>query len=246
MDTTGYVSLSHQLALQRQLDMIAGNIANADTTGYRRENALFQSYLEHQPNTSTPAARNVSFVLDYGIARDSGQGELAQTNNPLDVAIVGDAFFTVGLANGETAYTRNGHFSVSEDGYLTSVNGTQVLDSRGSPFQFQPDEKKISISKDGTVSTSAGDIGQIALARFANDAQLERLGDTLYQGTGALAVNVSQANLRIGYLEKSNVKPIVETTEMMNILRSYQATTSLLDRYDELRKRGIERLGRIN
>jgi flagellar basal-body rod protein FlgF len=246
MDTTIYVSLSHQLALQRQLEMIAGNIANADTTGYRRENAVFQSYLERQPHASTPGARTVNFVLDYGVARDTSQGELSQTNNPLDVAIVGDAFFTVGLPNGDTAYTRNGHFSISRDGTLVTANGAQVLDSKGTPFQFDPDEKTISISHDGTVTTSAGDIGQIALARFADDTKLERLGDTLYQGSNPEAVDLARADLRIGYLEKSNVKPIVETTSMIDVLHNYQSTTKLLDRYEELRKRGIERLGKVN
>jgi flagellar basal-body rod protein FlgF len=246
MDTTVYVSLSHQLALQRQMDMIAGNIANADTTGYRRENAVFQSYLERQPLSASPAGRTVNFVIDYGVARDTTQGELTPTGSPLDVGIVGDALFTVGLANGETAYTRNGHFSLSEDGYLITANGAQVLDTKGSPFQFPADEKKISIAKDGTVTTSAGDIGQIALVRFANDAALKRLGDTLYQGANPETVDPQKTDLRVGYLEKSNVKSIVETTSMIDVLRNYQSTTKLLDRYEEMRKRGIERLGKIN
>lgn len=241
-----YVSLSHQLALRRQLEMIAGNIANADTTGYRRENAVFQSYLERQPQSASPAMRTVNFVVDYGVDRDTSQGDLTQTGNALDVAIVGDAMFSVGLTNGETAYTRNGHFSLSETGTLITANGAEVLDAKGSPFQFEPNEKKISIAKDGTVSTSAGSVGQIGLVRFANDTGLKRLGDTLYQGRNPESIDPAKIDLRTGYLEKSNVKSIVETTSMIDVLRTYQSTTKLLDRYEEMRKRGIERLGKIN
>jgi flagellar basal-body rod protein FlgF len=246
MDTTVYVSLSHQIALRRQLDLIAGNIANAETSGYRRENAVFQSYLERQPLAGTKAARNVNYVLDYGVARDSSPGDMSQTNNPLDVALTGEGFFTVALGNDAIAYTRNGHFSLSEDGYLTTANGARLLDRNGNPFRFDSDEKNIQISPDGSVSSSAGEKGQLALARFASDTGLTRLGDTLYQGANAEPVAPENVKLRSGFLEKSNVKPIVETTEMIDVLRTYQSTTRLLDRYEDMRKRGIERLGKIN
>jgi flagellar basal-body rod protein FlgF len=246
MDTTVYVSLSHQLALRRQLDLIAGNIANAETTGYRRENAVFQSYLERQPLAESKAARTVSYVLDYGVARDSAAGDLSPTSNPLDVALTGDGFFTVALGDDTLAYTRNGHFSLSADGYLTTANGARLLDRNGNPFRFESDEKNIQIGPDGRVSSSAGDKGLLALARFARDTSLTRLGDTLYQGAGAEPVAPKNVKMRSGFLEKSNVKPIVETTQMIDVLRTYQSTTRLLDRYEDMRKRGIERLGRIN
>ncbi len=246
MDTTVYVSLSHQIALRRQLDLIAGNIANAETTGYRRENAVFQSYLEHQPLSGSRAARNVNYVLDYGVARDHSPGDISQTNNPLDVALTGEGFFTVALQDDQTAYTRNGHFSLSEDGFLVTANGAKLLDRNGNRFQFATDEKDIQISPDGTVTSSAGEKGQLALARFASDVGLERLGDTLYQGTNAEPVAPERVQLRTGFLEKSNVKAIVETTEMIDVLRTYQSTTKLLDHYEDMRKRGIERLGKIN
>ncbi len=246
MDTTVYVSLSHQLALRRQLDLIAGNIANAETTGYRRENAVFQSYLETQPLTGARAARSVNYVIDYGVARDNAPGDISQTGNPLDLAVTGDGFFTVSLANDETAYTRNGHFSLSGDGFLITANGVRLLDRNSNPIQFASDEKNIQVAADGTISSSAGEKGQLALVRFASDTGLERLGDTLYQGGNALPLPQDSVKLRSGFLEKSNVKPIVETTEMMDVLRTYQSTTLLLDRYEDMRKRGIERLGKIN
>lgn len=246
MDTTVYVSLSHQIALRRQLDLIANNIANAETTGYRRENAVFQSYLEKQPLSGTRAARTVNYVLDYGVARDSSPGDISQTGNPLDVAQTGEGFFNVALANGETAYTRNGHFSLSEDGFLVTANGARLLDRNGNMFQFAPDEKNIEISPDGSVSSSAGPKGQLALSRFSSDVGLDRLGDTLYQGGNPEPVAPERVQLRSGFLEKSNVKPIVETTEMIDVLRTYESTTRLMDRYEDMRKRGIERLGKVN
>jgi flagellar basal-body rod protein FlgF len=246
MDTTLYVSLSHQIALRRQLDLIAGNIANADTTGYRRENAVFQSYLEQQPLAGNRTARTVNYVLDYGVARDSAPGEISQTNNPLDVALTGEGFFTVALPNDAIAYTRNGHFSLSDDGYLETANGARLLDRNGNPFQFDADEKNIVISPDGSIVSSAGEKGQLALVRFASDVGLERLGDTLYQGANAEPIAPEKIQLRSGFLEKSNVKAIVETTEMMDVLRTYQSTTRLMERYEDMRKRGIERLGKVN
>ncbi len=246
MDSTVYVSLSHQLALRRQLDLIAGNIANAETTGYRRENAVFQSYLQRQPQTTGRAGRTVNYVLDYGVARDNGPGDISQTGNPLDVAVTGDGFFKVALANDEMAYTRNGHFTLSGDGFLITANGARLLDRNGNPFQFAPGEKNIHVSADGTVSSSEGNKGQLALVRFASDVGLDRLGDTLYQGANTEPLPQDSVKLRSGFLEKSNVKPIVETTAMMDVLRTYQSTTRLLDRYEDMRKRGIERLGKIN
>jgi flagellar basal-body rod protein FlgF len=245
MDTIVYVSLSHQLALQRQLDLVANNLANANTNGFRRENAVFESYLDVQEHTAGPG-RGVSYVLDHGVARDSAQGELKITGAPLDVAIQGDGFFSVELADGGKAYTRNGHFEIDGNGTLVTSDGAKLLDERGKPFNIDPQEQGLRIENDGSIQSSTGVKGQLGLVKFANDEALERLGNTLYAGGNPEKIAPDKVKLKSGALEGSNVQSIIETTAMIDVLRTYQSTTRLMDRYEEMRKRGLERLGRVN
>jgi flagellar basal-body rod protein FlgF len=245
MDTALYVGLSHQMALRRQMDLIANNLANMSTTGYRRENVVFRNVLENTENTGTPGASKVNFVLDFGVQRDQTPGAFVATANPLDIALDGPGYFSVQMANGETAYTRNGRFQLSTDRHLTLFNGAKVLDTRGQPIQIPDGEYNIKIAADGTVQTNTGDKAQVGVVRFANELDLKRVGDNMYAGPGAQAVPDLEIQVQPGMLEGSNIQPIHEMTEMIDVLRTYQSTTRMLDRYDDMRRKGLERLGKM-
>lgn len=245
MDTTGYVSLSHQMALRRHLDIIANNIANASTNAYRRESVMFQDFMSNMPQAEVQSARPVSFVLDFGVTRDPRPGDMIPTDNPLDVAIKGPGYFTVLAKDGRPAYTRNGAFRPSEDGYLTLLSGERVLDTQNQPITVGPNEAFFKVADDGTVSSNQGIKGQLLITNLPESQNLERLGDSLWRGPNATAIPTQQVKLKSGMLEGSNVQPVMEMSEMIDVLRTYQSTTRLMDRYDDIRKGGIERLGRV-
>lgn len=242
MDTTLYVGLSDQMALQRRMDIIANNLANMNTTAFKRETVLFQSYMQKMPGTETPATANVSFVQDYGIVRDVAAGHLQTTGNTFDLALNGDGFFVTRTPQGASRYTRNGHFSVSATNQLVSSNGLPVLDKSGQPINFLPNDTGITFGADGVISTrERGIIGKIQVVQFANGQDMENVGDTMYS-TKQAPIVVSSPIIAQGMLEASNVQPIEEMTNMIAVSRQYQTIANLLDRQDQLQRQAISQL----
>jgi flagellar basal-body rod protein FlgF len=173
MDNTSYVALSRQLTLERQMSVVAGNIANMNTAGYKSEHLLFEEVLERAGKPG-----RVAFVQDVGLIRDLGPGVLEETGNPLDLAVNGDGYFAVETPNGPR-YTRGGHFSLSGEGTVVTSGGYPLLDAGGAQIRVPPESAGISIARDGTISTEDGIIGQIGLVRFADETRLGREGDSL-------------------------------------------------------------------
>lgn len=245
MDTLNYVALSHQKALRRQLDLVANNIANMNTAGYKRENAIFETYLEKMDSSLTDSAKPVSFVLDQGFAHDTTAGDLIPTNEPTDVALVGEGYFTIRTEDGQIAYTRNGNFRISDEGYLVTDSGAQVMSDGEQPIQFTPQETDFHIASDGTVSSNLGPRGRLLVTAFESEVQMKKIGASMMTGEGGKALPPEEVKLKSGVIEGSNVKPVIELADMIEILRAYQSTTRLLDKYDDIRQRGIEKLGRV-
>ena len=245
MDVVAYVGLSQQMALQRQMAVIASNVANASTTGYQREMMQFEAFTETMKGTEIGSAAPVAFVLDHGVARDMTPGELTNTGNPLDVGIVGQGYFAVQAANGDTFYTRNGHFLLDNQGYIATLNGERLLGAGGQPMQIQPTDKQISVGVDGTVRSDVRDIGKIQTFQFDSALMLDRAGNNLLKARANATANpVKEVKVRSGMLETSNVQPIVEITQMIIVQRSYEQTAKMLDRMDDLRRQGNEKLAR--
>jgi flagellar basal-body rod protein FlgF len=246
MDNLLYVSLSHQMVLRRQLDLIANNLANMNTTGYRRENVVFQQFLNDDTvqggNRTSPP---LSFVLDYGVARDESVGDMLPTGNPLDVAINGPGYFAVQNQGGETLYTRDGRFQRSGDGFVVTKDGHRVLGEGGQPMRVPPTVRFVQVAEDGTVTGDDAALGRMQVVKFNSELDLTRRGDNDFTGQGATPIPATEVKLRSGVIEGSNVKPVAEISEMIEVLRTYQSTTRLIDRYEDIRKRGIERLGRV-
>lgn len=233
MDNTSYVALSRQMTLERQMTIVAGNIANMNTHGYKTEHLMFETVLERagQPG-------RVAFVQDVGLIRDLGPGALETTGNPLDLAINGDGYFTVETAAGPR-YTRGGHFTVDTGGQLVTSAGDPVLDAGGAPIQLPIDDPAISIARDGTVSNADGIIGRIGIVSFADETRLVRDGGGLLS-TEQPAEPVAAPDISQGRLERSNVQPILEMTRMMETVRAFQNTQQLLETHHEMVRRVVE------
>ena len=243
MDNALYVGLSRQLTLQRALSLAASNIANADTAGFKVEQQMLKEQPEAPPNLNVDPIR---YVIDQGIARNFGQGPLDQTGNTYDVAIDGDGFFTVQTELGQR-YTRDGRFTVNSQNKLVDKNGHSVMSSSGSEITFNPQLGPPTIAKDGTVSQGAASLGKIGVVRFANLAALKKEGDNLYSVPADQApLPATNVQVHQGMVERSNVQPVLEITNLIEITRAYERVATMMNQNQDLASKAIERLGRSN
>ena len=248
MDNALYVGLSRQIVLQQQMDIIANNIANADTTGFKVE-ALQTAEDPAQPAFTLGGREPVSFVASNGILRDFSPGALHQTGSPLDLAIDGQGFFRVQTASGEE-YTRDGRFRLDDAGRVTTSGGQAVLDDGGGEIVLDPQKGPVSIGPDGTISQGTGKdivrVGKIGVVNFANLSGLEKAGDNLYRNTSNLqATPVEAPRVRQGMLESSNVNPILEMTRMIEVSRAYEQMAKMMQSQADLSAQAVQDLGKV-
>ena len=205
MENTLLVGLSRQMTLERQMDVVANNVANINTTGFKADRSLFEEYLRspaHEDNF-VRADRRVSFVHDRATFHDFAAGPSEQTKNPLDVAIDGNAFLVVQTAAGER-YTRDGGLQINNQGQLVTASGDPVLGTSG-PIVFQPTDKAINIAADGNVTVLEGTgrtdsvRGKLRLVNFADAQKLVKEGGNLYSaGQGIAAQPDTTSRVRAG------------------------------------------------
>ena len=237
MENTTLVSLSHQAALRRKMDVVANNFANMNTTGYKSERMMFVEHLVPSRDENGSRGESLAFVRDIATARDFSQGRERETGNPLDLAIEGEGFFVVESPSGER-YTRNGRFRVDEGGQLTNEHGMPVLTSSGGPIFFSPADNDINVSRDGVVSSENGEIGRLRIVRFENPHHLQVVSGGL-MSSPERPEDVESVNVMQGMLEGSNVEPIIEMTRMMRVQRAYDSARKLIDKEDERIKKMV-------
>lgn len=243
MDNVSLVSLSHQLAAYRSMDVIANNIANISTPGYKRESVKFEELVQQvKPGEDQKGSQSISFVRDAGVMRDISAGRLEQTSAPLDLALNGNGYFAIQTAAGER-YTRNGHFTLNADGTIVTESGDPLLGDGGA-ITIAPDDGDISFGADGTISGKQGQIGKLRIVDFANPRALQKQGDSLY-ATTQQPNPASEAVLSQGMLESSNVQPVVEISRMIEVMRSYEATTSLEKSNSDMKRQAIQKLATV-
>ena len=233
MENSLYVALSRQMVMERQMEVIANNIANMSTPGYKGEQMMFVEYVG-----KLDTGEKVSYVQDLAVMRDYGEGPLSRTGNSLDMAIHGQGWFVVDTPQGQR-YTRNGHFTLDQNGQLVTSEGYAVLDRQGQPIRFSSADTKIEISGDGTVATNAGPKARLNIVNFADEQQLQKQSDSLYS-TDQPTQPALKAQVVQGMIEDSNVQPIVEVTNMMWALRSYQAAQQLIEGDDGLMRKAVD------
>jgi flagellar basal-body rod protein FlgF len=243
VENAAYVGLSRQMTLRRELDIVANNIANADTTGFKVEQLLVGEEVGERARNAF-VRPGVSFVLDNGVGRDYGQAALAQTGRNLDFGIEGEgAFFKVTDGAGD-AYTRDGAFTVDGEGRLTTQGGAAVQGDSGDII-LDPALGEPSVGADGTISQNGALVGRLSIVRFDTLAALEKSGDGLYRNaSNAAAIDATDARVRQGMLEGSNVNPILEITNLIEIQRAYESISRMIENTNDLSRRAVERLGR--
>ncbi len=235
MDTTAYLALGRQMALERMMSTVAANIANASTTGYQAETMRFASVLQR-----LGASGSAAFVGDPGRTRDTSAGPLATTGNPLDLAIQGKGYFQVQTAGG-VRLTRDGHLELDADGQITTAAGDPLLDEGGSPIAVPAGAGPVTVAQDGTVSTRKGSLGRIQPVEVADEQAMQREGDGLLATTQATRP-AEDARIEQGMLEGSNVKPILELTRLMETQRAFEGTQKMLEAHHDLERRAIQTL----
>jgi flagellar basal-body rod protein FlgF len=238
MTISSDVMVSAQLALQRRLDTIAGNIANANTAGFRAEHVEFTSILSRM--TDKP----VHFASQGGVRLSTETGAFSQTGNPLDVAINGPAWLAVQTPSGQ-AFTRDGRLKVSPAGELLTATGYRVLDAGGAPVALNPNAGPPEITREGQVRQAGRLIGGIGLYTLPADAPLARYGDTLVTSTqpATPVVDPAVASLHQGFVENSNVNSVEEVTSLITVTRTFDAVTAMMRTMDNARRDAIRDIG---
>jgi flagellar basal-body rod protein FlgF len=252
MDNALLIGLSRQTALQRELDIVANNIANLNTTGYKADGAVFAEFLHGGDQSGSPEQR-ISFVQDRTAWHDMRQGAVQVTGNPLDVAIDGDGMLVVQTARGER-YTRNGALQISNTGEIVTLNGDKVLGDNG-PIILQPTDRDVVITKDGTIKvregislTSDSTRGRLRLVTFADSQALQKDGSSTFAAPDGVApqpLPEARANVVQGAIEKSNVQPVIEMTRMIELTRAYTEVAAILQQQNDLQKNSLQQLAEV-
>ncbi len=235
MENTLYIALTRQMAMEQKMDVLANNLANSSSAGYKGERILFVEYLSEPDSNGT-----VSLVQDLSVIRDYSQGPLKSSSNPLDVAIEGKGWFVIETEQGRF-YTRDGSFRLDSEGQLVNSSGHPVLDDSGEPIVFTPEDTNVKIASDGTISTSRGKRGRIGVVSFADNNVLQKIGGNLY-ATGETPEKTLDASVVQGMIEQANVKAITEVTSMIEALRGYQAAQKLIEAELALQDQTIDTL----
>ena len=252
MENTLLVGLSRQMTLERQMDVVANNVANVNTNGYKADKSLFQEYLKsgaHEDNF-VGRDRRVSYVAEGSGFHDFTQGPTEQTKNPLDVAIDGGGFLVVQTPGGER-YTRDGGLQINSQGQLVTAAGNPVLGTSG-PIVFQPTDHDVSIAADGNITVLEGINridsvrGKLRLVSFAQAQALLKEGSSLYSAdAGAAAQPDTASKVKQGFIEKSNVNSVAEMSRMIEVTRTYTQIATLLQQQSDLHKTAIQQLADV-
>ena len=246
MDNSLLINLSGQLSAYQAMDIIANNLANMSTPGFKREGMKFQEYLAKVPSTTTATGSQsnppLAFVQNGGVFRDVSEGPMNKTGAPLDLAISGNGFFQVQTPNG-VRYTRDGHFQLNSQGQIVDDNGYLLLGD-GGPITVTPQDGDIHIAADGTVSGVLGQLGTIKIVGFASQAAMSQQGSNLYATSQQPQPNPG-GTIEQGMLEGSNVQPVMEMSTMIRIMNKYQMMASLTKSQQQLQTQAITQLGTI-
>ncbi|MCQ8279674.1 flagellar basal-body rod protein FlgF [Acetobacteraceae bacterium KSS8] len=245
MENTTYIALSRMDAQQRSMEVVANNIANANTDGFRAQRVLFSDYLSRQQNTiPSHGGAPYAYTQDRATYLDQREGAILPTGNPLDVALSGAGYFTVSTPQG-TRLTRAGRFSLGQDGVLSDASGNAVLDVNGQPIQLSPSDTQIRIAGDGTISTENGQIGQIAVVTADTPADVRPIGGSLY-ATNSGTTPVAQPKVTQGAVEGSNVQSIAELTTMLQTQREFEFSSQFVEAEAQRRQNAIDKLGQAS
>jgi flagellar basal-body rod protein FlgF len=237
MDSTGYVTLTRQSGLLREFQVIANNIANAATTGYRQEGVVFAELLQDVPD-----GPSISMANAAGRMTSEQQGTLTKTGGTLDIAIQGDGFFLIETPNGERL-TRAGNFALSSAGELVTLDGFRVLDAGSAPIFIPPDALDIGISPDGSLSSEGRALGQVGVFKPIEPMEVSREDGVKFHSPAGVEPDFKSRVMQ-GHLESSNVDPIGQVARMIEVQQAYQLGQKFLETEDERMRNALKSLFR--
>lgn len=240
------VGLSREVALRRELDVIANNLANMNTTGFQAERVAFEDYMMPRAEASAfqRRDRDVAFVQDWATYRDIDPGARQVTGNELDVALSSGGYLTIQTPQG-IRYTRDGALQINDQGQLVTAAGHQVISLGGTPILFTPADSDITITGTGQITTNNGARGALQLVSFENEQALNKIGYNLFEADQE-AVPDPDVRVTQGVLETSNVQPVREMSRLVEVQRAYEMQSNLIRQSDQMRQEAIRLLGRLN
>lgn len=234
MGSSGYISLSRQSGLMNEMRVIANNIANSATAGYRQEGVVFSEFVQS-------IDQGTSLSMSRGQIRKTSfeQGTLTQTNGEFDFAIEGDGFFLLETPLGERL-TRAGSFAPNAAGDLVTHDGYRVLDAGGAPVFVPSGEGRISVAADGTMSVGGQPVGQLGVFVPTDPLSLKRENGVMFSANGTEPGE--NARMVQGFVENSNVNPILQIARMVEVQRAYELGQSFLDTENERIREAVKKL----
>ncbi len=237
MEAASYIGTSHLTALRRRMDIVANNMANMNTPGFKAEAPLFTPHLE---KSTFGKGDKIAYVEDFGLVRDLSMGTFTPTGNPLDLAINGQGYFTIKTPQG-TQYGRAGSFQLDPEGTLTTKQGYEVLDADGNAINIPENTKNITVTENGVVNADNVNIGRIQPVQFADPRQLAKLENGLYSTRQEPEI-LEVFEIQQGMIESSNVESIVEMTNMIEINRAYTSAKKFVDSEHDRMRLAIRKL----
>jgi flagellar basal-body rod protein FlgF len=247
-----YLSATGVMSNSYRQDVIANNLANSETIGFKRDLASFQERMSANNEAANSGQKSDPMLDKVGgglIVRpgmvDASQGDLENTGNPLDVAVDGKGYFTV--ANGKSkSLTRDGAFMVDHTGDLVLSNsqGQHVLSDKGEPIHLSPGGN-VSISRDGIVTQNGGEVGKIALVDVPDPSKFFKSGNTLLNITDAAQLRPASGSIRSGFQERSNVDPTTELGALMDAQRQLEANANMIKYQDTTMQELVNTVGKI-
>jgi flagellar basal-body rod protein FlgF len=225
MESSISLALAAQVALRRRMDVVANNLANAGTAGFKLEAQIVQ------PQPQPGGESEVDYPLDRGTYTDLRPGPITLSGNPLDVAVAGDEMLAVQTPGG-LRYTRDGRMTRAADGTLLGLSGHPVAAAGGGTIAVPEQTRTITIAGDGTVTADGEELGQIGMFALPPGTGLRRQADGLFTVDG-IVEPAPEGRLQQGAIEQSNVQPIQELVDMMELQRGYERVQRLLDGEDE-------------
>ncbi len=251
-----YLAASAALAYEKRMEVVANNLANLNTAGFKRDNVSFQAYMLDNTGSSSPvnppypqASNPESFWVEYKGWTDYSQGALQQTGNPFDLAVEGKGFFTVQSPDGEL-YTRRGNFGLNPDGVLVTQEGWPVMGDSGEirVAAGTSDRRalEVTVGEDGVLQVNGSKVGRLQVSDFSAPDSLIKVNGCYFKPGSSQAAPEPMENCRIsqGFLEMANVEAVQAMTEMIEINRGYESYQRVIRSIDELNSQSINEVGR--
>jgi flagellar basal-body rod protein FlgF len=243
-----YTALTGAIAQQQTLDVIANNVANVNTAGYRADRAAFSEFLagaqKDQPivsATGKPPPRVDHFVQIDSVTRDQSDGVLKLTGNPLDMALSGDGYFVVQTPGGERL-TRAGNFMLRANNVLTTSDGHDVLGENGRPITLSS-AKNVQVSTDGIIEADGKFAGKLKLVRAEDPVQLEKESAVLFKPVEGAQLQTAQVTVTQSHVESSNVNAVAGINDLITVNRSFDALQRVIETFQKLDERTARELG---